>query len=183
MPPVFGPSSSSKARLKSCAGGSGTAVTPSQTASTDTSGPSSSSSTIRSSPRAERRRGRLQLGLRAADDDALARRQPVRLDDAGCHRCLQQARGRHAGRVHHVLGKRLRALYPGRGATRAEDRNAAVPQKIAEPVDQRRSGRSPRGRRRASRRARAAPRHRRSRRGGRCRARRSPGCRAPHGAR
>jgi hypothetical protein len=52
MPPVFGPSSPSKARLKSCAAGSGTAFTPSQSAKTDTSVPSSSSSTTNISPSA-----------------------------------------------------------------------------------------------------------------------------------
>ena len=44
MPPVFGPWSPSPARLKSCAGSSGTAVTPSVTANSDTSGPSRNSS-------------------------------------------------------------------------------------------------------------------------------------------
>src|SRR5512132_4406545 len=44
IPPVFGPTSPSKARLKSCTAGSGTAFTPSESAHTDTSGPSSSSS-------------------------------------------------------------------------------------------------------------------------------------------
>ncbi len=44
MPPVFGPWSPSRARLKSCAGSSGTAVTPSVTANRDTSGPSRNSS-------------------------------------------------------------------------------------------------------------------------------------------
>ena len=44
MPPVFGPRSPSPTRLKSCAAGSACAATPSQSANTDTSGPSSSSS-------------------------------------------------------------------------------------------------------------------------------------------
>ncbi len=44
MPPVFGPVSPSRARLKSWAGSSGTAVTPSVTANSDTSGPSRNSS-------------------------------------------------------------------------------------------------------------------------------------------
>ena len=50
MPPVFGPASPSKARLKSRAGGRPSAVTPSQIANTDNSSPSSSSSTTKSSP-------------------------------------------------------------------------------------------------------------------------------------
>ena len=44
MPPVFGPWSPSWARLKSCAASSGTALAPSQTANSDTSGPSRNSS-------------------------------------------------------------------------------------------------------------------------------------------
>ncbi len=44
MPPVFGPWSPSRARLKSWAGSSGTAVTPSVTANSETSGPSRNSS-------------------------------------------------------------------------------------------------------------------------------------------
>src|SRR5262245_32872254 len=44
MPPVFGPVSPSPARLKSCAGSRGTAVMPSVTANSDTSGPSRNSS-------------------------------------------------------------------------------------------------------------------------------------------
>ncbi len=45
MPPVFGPSSPSSARLKSWAGWRGTTVSPSVTAKSDTSGPSRYSST------------------------------------------------------------------------------------------------------------------------------------------
>ena len=44
MPPVFGPVSPSRARLKSWAGSSGTAVTPLVTANSETSGPSRNSS-------------------------------------------------------------------------------------------------------------------------------------------
>src|SRR5579875_2093749 len=44
MPPVFGPWSPSRARLKSRAGSSGTAAAPSVTANSDTSGPSRNSS-------------------------------------------------------------------------------------------------------------------------------------------
>ena len=50
MPPVFGPSSPSKARLKSCAETSGSAWRPSQIAKSETSGPSRSSSTTTSPP-------------------------------------------------------------------------------------------------------------------------------------
>ena len=44
MPPVFGPVSPSPIRLKSCAGISGTTVTPSVTPNSETSGPSRYSS-------------------------------------------------------------------------------------------------------------------------------------------
>ena len=49
MPPVLGPASPSPARLKSCAGARATAVRPSHTASTDSSGPvmPSSMTTVR----------------------------------------------------------------------------------------------------------------------------------------
>ena len=45
MPPVLGPRPPSKMRLKSCAGCSARAVVPSQTAKSETSGPSRNSST------------------------------------------------------------------------------------------------------------------------------------------
>ncbi len=45
MPPVFGPVSPSPARLKSCAGSSGTAASPSVTTKSETSGPARYSST------------------------------------------------------------------------------------------------------------------------------------------
>ena len=44
MPPVLGPASPSPTRLKSWAGSSGTAVTPSQIANSESSGPSRNSS-------------------------------------------------------------------------------------------------------------------------------------------
>ena len=58
IPPVFGPASPSPARLKSCAASSGTAVTPSASANSDTSGPSRNSSmtTVPQAGRARRPR-------------------------------------------------------------------------------------------------------------------------------
>ena len=50
MPPVFGPVSPSPTRLKSWAGSNGTAVSPSQTTNSDTSGPSRYSSITTSWP-------------------------------------------------------------------------------------------------------------------------------------
>ena len=52
MPPVFGPVSPSPIRLKSCAAPIGSARRPSQSANSETSGPSSSSSITNSSPSA-----------------------------------------------------------------------------------------------------------------------------------
>ena len=50
MPPVFGPVSPSPTRLKSCAGSNGTAVTPSHTANSETSGPARYCSTSTGCP-------------------------------------------------------------------------------------------------------------------------------------
>ena len=87
MPPVFGPWSPSSARLKSCAVGSADAETPSQSANTDTSGPSSSSSITSgpASPSSSCEPG-LDLRLRRADDDTLAGGQPVGLEHARSRR-------------------------------------------------------------------------------------------------
>ena len=82
MPPVFGPSSPSKARLKSCAGARATARAPSHTASSETSGPSSSSSMTSGPSNAAAAATRVQLLGRPADEHALARCEPVGLDDA-----------------------------------------------------------------------------------------------------
>src|SRR6185437_12469063 len=106
MPPVFGPWSPSRARLKSWAGFSGTAVAPSVTANSDTSGPSRNSS-ITTVPqaaacaqgvvldhvgRAERGQRLVRLAWRAAGE---------------------RGRGRDARLGHHLLGEGLRALDPG----------------------------------------------------------------------
>src|SRR5450756_2096024 len=50
MPPVFGPTSASKARLKSCAGSSGTTATPSLRQNNEISGPSRNSSITTTPP-------------------------------------------------------------------------------------------------------------------------------------
>ena len=83
MPPVFGPSSPSNARLKSCAGGSGSDVRA--VAEREDRDLPALEQLLDDERLAEGRRGRqrrVELLLRAADEDALARGEPVRLDHA-----------------------------------------------------------------------------------------------------
>ena len=105
---------------------------------------------------------RLRLVLR--DHHALARGQAVGLDHGrvGVDR-LQPlgdrahdpvAAGRHAGRLHHLLREHLRALEPRGLADRPEARHGRGPQRVDEPVHQRRL----RARRRRGRRPRRSPR-------------------------
>ena len=54
MPPVLGPASLSPTRLKSCAGSSGTTVSPSTTQNSDTSGPSRNDSSSTGCPASSR---------------------------------------------------------------------------------------------------------------------------------
>ena len=54
MPPVLGPVSPSPTRLKSCAGSSGTTVSPSTTQNSDTSGPSRNDSSSTGCPDSSR---------------------------------------------------------------------------------------------------------------------------------
>ncbi len=82
----------------------------------------------------------VELDLRPADPDALARGEPVRLHDARRSRDRERARGRNAGRLHHLLRERLRAFEPRRRCTRAEDRDPAMAQIVGEPGDERRFG-------------------------------------------
>ena len=91
-----------------------------------------------------------ELRVRPADDDALARGEPVGLDHARRARRVEQApRGGDARRLHHVLRERLRALDPRRRAPRPEHRDPGVPQRRrrhrrrAAPPARRRRGRSP----------------------------------------
>ena len=116
MPPVFGPVSPSPIRLKSCAGAERHAPAvrrrarrarpprPRAAPRSRTSPPSAATATQR----------RVELARRAADEDALAGGEPVRLDDARRARDRQRLRRRHAGGRHHVLRERLRALDPRR---------------------------------------------------------------------
>ena len=195
MPPVLGPVSPSPMRLKSRAGASGSARSPSQSASTDSSSPRRNSSTStgwspkrRSSSIATSAACASRLVLR--DHDALARREAVGLDHGGVGVDRLQplvdrahdpvAAGRHAGRLHHLLGVDLRALEPRGLAPGPKHGHRGGPQRVDEPGDERRlrpdddevdarvdrrAGQRARGRRR---RRRAPPPPRGSRR---CRAR------------
>ena len=155
MPPVLGPESPSPMRLKSRAGASGSARSPSQRASSESSSPSRNSSTTtgwspkrRSTSIASQRGARLVLVAR--DHDALAGRQPVGLEHRGValdrgHAVLDGlhhavARGRDAGGRHHLLRERLRALEPGRGAARPEAAHARLAQRVGDARDERRLG-------------------------------------------
>ena len=126
---------------------------PSQSAKSETSSPSSSSSTrngCRRAPAAARQPG-VELLLRAADEDALARGEPVRLDDAGRPRDRRASRavGTPAASIT-SFANALRALDPRRLARRARRRRC--PRGAARRRGRRRAappGRRRRGRRRA----------------------------------
>ena len=180
-----GPRSPSNARLKSCAGGSASAATPSQSAKTDTSGPSSSSSTTSGPPRpsSSASAGR-DLVLRRADDDALSGRKAVRLEHARRDRLGEPRGRRHVRGGHDVLREALRPL--DRGGRRATARTPGSRPSAARPPDPPRA--APRARRRRDRPERASepeqpPRHPRRARDGNGRARRCRDSRERRGAR
>ena len=149
MPPVLGPSSPSKIRLKSCAGSIGTTVVPSLRANNETSGPSRYSSTTTSPHVAACSRAAARS---VGDDDALAGRQAVVLDDVRrpervegrgdlVGRAAQPGRGgRHAGGRHHVLGEGLRAFQLGGRARRPEAEDARCGHGVGDAGHQRRLG-------------------------------------------
>ena len=155
MPPVFGPVSPSPIRLKSRAGASGIARSPSHSASSESSSPSRNSSTTTGTSPNRRSTSISCSAARASasvggDRDALARRQPVGLDhrrvagDRG-HALLDVAhdlvrRRRDAGGGHDLLGERLRALEPRGGGDRAEAAHAGGGERVGEPGDERRLG-------------------------------------------
>ena len=86
------------------------------------------------------------------DDDALARSQPVVLDDVGRAERVERGGGLlggvadvrrpggYAGLGHHVLGEGLAALELGGGLRRAEAVDAGVAYGVGDPGDQRRLG-------------------------------------------
>ncbi len=78
----------------------------------------------------------LELHVRAADEDALARRETVGLDHARRTRHVEQRSRRHARGCHHLLREPLRALDPGRGRRRAEDGDPRVPERVGHTRDE-----------------------------------------------
>ena len=139
MPPVLGPWSSSKTRLKSWAGARGTTVLPSHRQNSETSGPSRNSSTTTTAAvlgQARLARGPAPPSRSFGDDDALARGEPVVLDDVGRTQRVEGVgdlveggadagqRGRHVGRCHDLLGEGLAALEPGGLGRRPEDQRS-----------------------------------------------------------
>ena len=153
MPPVFGPVSPSPMRLKSCAGASGTTPTPVGTARTPTpprprAAPRSRSGPGRPRPRADPSSSCVH---RLADEDALAGRQPVDLDDARRPRDRERLGRRDARRSQHILGELFEpsiraAARPGpKTATPFRRRTSATPATSGA------SGPTRRGRRRGAR--------------------------------
>ena len=150
MPPVLGPSSPSKIRLKSWAGCIGTTVVPSQKANSETSGPSRYSSTTTSpaaSPRARAAAARsvvTMTPLPAARPSSLTTYGGPNASRAAATSsapCAQPGgRGRHAGGRHHVLGEGLRALEPGGLARRPEAGDARGGDGVGDAGDERRLG-------------------------------------------
>jgi hypothetical protein len=82
----------------------------------------------------------VELLLRVADEHALAGRQPVGLHDARRSRDREAPRGRHGGRLEHVLREGLRALDARRSEGGAERRDPTVPKRVDEPDDKRSLG-------------------------------------------
>ena len=142
-------------RLKSRAGASGSARSPSHSASTDSSSPRRNSSTSTGwSPNCRcsiiATSALWAYALVLGDHDALAGRQAVGLDHRRVggdrrHPLLDGADdpvpgGRHPGRLHDLLGERLRALEPRRLALGPEHRDALGLELVGEARDQRRLG-------------------------------------------
>ena len=85
----------------------------------------------RCGPRARRRAS----ACVAADEDALARGEPVGLDRRMAARAIGSvARGRDAGRAHDVLREALRAFDRGGRSARPEDRDPVLAQRVGEPA-------------------------------------------------
>ena len=139
MPPVFGPSSPSRRRLKSWAGASARASSPAQRAKSETSSPSSSSSTTTRPPRAS------AFGSAAATSSSVRQTktpfpggEPVGLDDARGPGLLELRRRGDARCLHDLLREGLGAFDLGRRRARAEDGDAGVAEVVGEPGDERR---------------------------------------------
>ena len=136
---MFGPVSPSPIRLKSCAGASGTTTTP---VGEREDRHLLAHQQLLDHDRPREGRGRAQPlvelldGL--ADEDALARREPVDLDHARRPSDGERFGGRNAGRGQHCLGEALRALDPRGRAAGAEDRDAVAAQQVGDAGDERR---------------------------------------------
>ena len=154
MPPVLGPVSPSPTRLKSCAGSSGTTVSPSTTQNSDTSGPSRNDSSSTGCPASSRLAACARAASRSArHHHALACGQTVVLDHprrvaAGGPEPVQRRvevrgvvddltlRGAHARRGHDVFGERLRSLDAGGLLRRPEARDPGGPHGVGHPEHQ-----------------------------------------------
>ena len=158
MPPVLGPVSPSPTRLKSCAGSSGTTVSPSTTQNSDTSGPSRNDSSSTGWPASSR----LAACARAASRSAvtttpLPAASPSSLtthagSPAGGPEPVQRrvemrrvvddlaGRGPHAGGGHHVLGERLRSLDARGVLRRPEAGDAGGAHRVGDTEHQRHLG-------------------------------------------
>src|ERR1700755_2399699 len=131
MPPVLGPVSPSPTRLKSCAGSSGTTVSPSTTQNSETSGPSRKDSSSTGCPassrlaacaRAASRSDVTTTPLPAARPSSLtthaASPTPGPNRSSAASRCaglstISLFAVRDACRVHHVLGEGFGAFDAG----------------------------------------------------------------------
>ena len=149
MPPVLGPSSPSKIRLKSWAGWQ--RVDRRAVGDREQRHLGAVEELLDHHPLALRGVGRGRVPV-VGHHDALAGGEAVVLDDVrraegvegggdlGRRRADVRRRGRHPGRGHHVLGERLGALELGGLAGRAEAADPAVAHGVGDARDQRRLG-------------------------------------------
>ena len=159
MPPVFGPSSPSNARLKSCAGGSGMSVRAvAQREDRDLPALEQFLDDERLAERFRQRAAPLELVLRAADEDALAGREAVGLDHARRLRDRHRLGRRDSGRAHHVLREALRAFDRAAAALGPKRRRRSVRSASATPATSGASGPTREVDRERRARARAGPR-------------------------
>ena len=138
IPPVFGPSSPSNARLKSCGGQERYRAPPVADREERHLGTFEEllDDDVAADP-AQRAQRLVDLGLRPADEDPLPGREPVGLDDAGRTRDRQPTCGRDSGGGHHLLRERLRAFDPRRSRARPEDQEPEPSKRVGEPEHER----------------------------------------------
>ena len=142
MPPVFGPSSRSKARLKSCADGKRQRRSFRRRARTPRP------PALRAAPRS-RAAGRAPPPPASAASSSSCVRQtntplpaasPSALITQGGRATDKRLRRRHARGAHHVLREALRPFDRRSRAARAEDRDAVLAQRVGNAFDERRLG-------------------------------------------